>query len=104
MGEQKRKDNAETLSSLRCAEEELFTTEDTESTEKEKVANSNCGWLRLTRGMEYTLLSMELAREIEMAEAEAKFCVAPASCRPGTLAARMPALPIVSAGARGACG
>jgi hypothetical protein len=34
--EEKRKDNAETLSALRCAEEEGFTTEDTEYTEREK--------------------------------------------------------------------
>ena len=38
-GEGKRTDNAETLSWLRFVEEEGFTTEDTEDTEKANVTN-----------------------------------------------------------------
>jgi hypothetical protein len=45
-GEAVRKNNAVTLSSLRCIEEEGFTTEDTESTEKENAPNLDCGRLR----------------------------------------------------------
>jgi cytochrome c biogenesis protein ResB len=44
--ERKRKDNAEALSSLRFAEEEGLTTEDTESTGKQEVKNRKGGMLR----------------------------------------------------------
>ena len=40
---ERRKDNAETLSSRRFAEEEGFTTEDTESTEKEDDKSQKLG-------------------------------------------------------------
>jgi hypothetical protein len=43
---EKRKDNAEALSSLRFAEEEGFTTEDTKNTEKQEGCNCKCGRLR----------------------------------------------------------
>jgi len=46
VGGREEEDNAEALSSLRFAEEEGFTTEDTESTEKENVTKPDCGRLR----------------------------------------------------------
>jgi hypothetical protein len=42
-GEAKRKDNAGALSSLRIAEEEGFTTEDTESKEKGRAGTAKVG-------------------------------------------------------------